>query len=210
MEHYESIGVTGLTVLGVFGEAAALSAAERRQVLEAPSPTPDLPLVVGVTSLGTGTADRGNPRGAGRGRRAPRRRDGAGQLRRSPTWWSRTCAPCTRPPAPSRRAGLSGGQRRQRSRPTCSSPWWPTCRFVAAVKAEAPPTPPAIAVLTSRLDVPVFGGLGGIGLLDELVAGAAGAMTGFSFPEGLHACVPAFRSRTATRPPARRSCRTCR
>jgi 4-hydroxy-tetrahydrodipicolinate synthase len=62
------------------------------------------------------------------------------------------------------------------------------------VKAEAPPTPPAIATLTARLDVPVFGGLGGIGLLDELAAGSAGAMTGFSFPEGLQACVSAFRT----------------
>ena len=34
VEHYEAIGVTGLTVLGVFGEAAALSVGERRQVLE--------------------------------------------------------------------------------------------------------------------------------------------------------------------------------
>jgi 4-hydroxy-tetrahydrodipicolinate synthase len=64
--------------------------------------------------------------------------------------------------------------------------------FVAAVKAEAPPTPPAIATLAARLDVPVFGGLGGIGLLDELAAGSAGAMTGFSFPEGLLACVKAW------------------
>src|SRR4029453_5318599 len=34
VEHYETIGATGLTVLGVFGEAAALTAEERRQVLE--------------------------------------------------------------------------------------------------------------------------------------------------------------------------------
>ena len=61
--------------------------------------------------------------------------------------------------------------------------------FIAAVKAEAPPTTPSIAALTERLTVPVFGGLGGIGLLDELAAGAAGAMTGFSFPEALLACV---------------------
>jgi 4-hydroxy-tetrahydrodipicolinate synthase len=37
--------------------------------------------------------------------------------------------------------------------------------------------------------VPVFGGPGGLGLLDELTAGAAGAMTGFSCTEGLIACV---------------------
>jgi 4-hydroxy-tetrahydrodipicolinate synthase len=36
--------------------------------------------------------------------------------------------------------------------------------------------------------------LGGLGLLDELAAGSAGAMTGFSLPEGLLACVSAFRS----------------
>jgi 4-hydroxy-tetrahydrodipicolinate synthase len=63
---------------------------------------------------------------------------------------------------------------------------------VVAVKAEAPPTPPAIATLTARTGVPVFGGLGGVGLLDELAAGSAGAMTGFSFPEGLKACVDAW------------------
>ena len=51
--HYESIGVTGLTVLGVFGEAAQLSSTERREVLEAAADTVALPLVVGATSLGT-------------------------------------------------------------------------------------------------------------------------------------------------------------
>jgi 4-hydroxy-tetrahydrodipicolinate synthase len=65
--------------------------------------------------------------------------------------------------------------------------------FVVGVKAEAPPTPIAVAALTAALDVPVFGGLGGLGLLDELAAGAAGAMTGFSYPEGLIACVDAWR-----------------
>lgn len=64
--------------------------------------------------------------------------------------------------------------------------------FVAAVKSEAPPTSAAIAGLTARGDVPVFGGLGGIGLLDELMAGAAGAMTGFSFPGVLAQTVQAW------------------
>jgi 4-hydroxy-tetrahydrodipicolinate synthase len=60
-----------------------------------------------------------------------------------------------------------------------------SCPFVVAVKAEAPPTPPAIARVAAGSDVPVFGGLGGVGLVDELACGAAGAMTGFSHPEGL-------------------------
>ncbi|MDQ0988913.1 dihydrodipicolinate synthase family protein [Streptomyces sp. V3I7] len=65
---------------------------------------------------------------------------------------------------------------------------------VVGVKAEAPPTPAAVADLTAELDTPVFGGLGGLGLLDELASGATGAMTGFSCPEGLLACVQAWRT----------------
>lgn len=66
------------------------------------------------------------------------------------------------------------------------------CPFVVAVKSEAPPTSVAIGRLTARTKVPVFGGLGGVGLLDELAAGAAGAMTGFSHPEGLRATLDAW------------------
>ena len=36
------------------------------------------------------------------------------------------------------------------------------CRFVIAVKAEAPPTPVGHRAADRALDVPVFGGLGGI------------------------------------------------
>jgi 4-hydroxy-tetrahydrodipicolinate synthase len=67
------------------------------------------------------------------------------------------------------------------------------CPFVVGVKSEAPPTSVAVAHLASRLDVPVFGGLGGVGLLDELAAGSAGAMTGFSHPAALAAVLRAHR-----------------
>ena len=67
-------------------------------------------------------------------------------------------------------------------------------RFVVAVKVESTPTPLAVAALASGCDAPLFGGLGGVALIDELGAGAAGAMTGFSFPEGLVATVAAFES----------------
>ncbi|MDI3195614.1 dihydrodipicolinate synthase family protein [Pseudarthrobacter sp. AL07] len=66
------------------------------------------------------------------------------------------------------------------------------CPFIVAVKSEAPPTASAIARLTGATSVPVYGGLGGVGLLDELAAGAAGAMTGFSHPEGLQAALSAW------------------
>jgi 4-hydroxy-tetrahydrodipicolinate synthase len=65
--------------------------------------------------------------------------------------------------------------------------------FVAAVKCESPPTSPVIGALAGTVDVPLFGGLGGVGLLDELCAGAAGAMTGFSHPEALVATVNGWR-----------------
>jgi 4-hydroxy-tetrahydrodipicolinate synthase len=63
---------------------------------------------------------------------------------------------------------------------------------IVAVKAESTPTAPAVAALVGACDVPVFGGLGGVALIDELALGAAGAMTGFSFPEGLVATVDAY------------------
>lgn len=66
------------------------------------------------------------------------------------------------------------------------------CPFAVAVKSEAPPTAAAIGELTVHTDVPVFGGLGGVGLLDELAAGAAGAMTGFSYPSGLRSALDAW------------------
>lgn len=66
--------------------------------------------------------------------------------------------------------------------------------FVVGVKCESPPTSPTIARLAALIpDVPLFGGLGGVGLLDELCAGAAGAMTGFSYPEALVSVVRAWR-----------------
>jgi 4-hydroxy-tetrahydrodipicolinate synthase len=68
------------------------------------------------------------------------------------------------------------------------------CPFVVGVKSETPPTSVAVAHLAARLDVPVFGGLGGVGLLDELAAGSAGAMTGFSHPAALAAMLRAYRN----------------
>jgi 4-hydroxy-tetrahydrodipicolinate synthase len=65
------------------------------------------------------------------------------------------------------------------------------------IKLEDPPTP----FKTSRIleqaagtDVRIFGGLGGVFLLEELMAGATGAMTGFAFPEILVQIVKLFRA----------------
>ena len=60
-----------------------------------------------------------------------------------------------------------------------------------------------VAHLAPRVDVPVFGGLGGVGLLDELAAGSAGAMTGFSHPAALAAVLRAAPGRWLRRGPRR-------
>ena len=64
------------------------------------------------------------------------------------------------------------------------------------IKLEDPPTPfktSRILEQAADLDVRIFGGLGGVFLLEELLAGATGAMTGFAFPEMLVEIVRLFR-----------------
>src|SRR3989475_3016479 len=64
------------------------------------------------------------------------------------------------------------------------------------IKLEDPPTPfktSRILEQTNDLDVRIFGGLGGVFLLEELMAGAAGAVTGFAFPAVLGESVAVLR-----------------
>ena len=189
--HYAGIGVSGLTVLGVFGEAAALSRAERASVLRTVRETVDLPLVVGLTALAT----------------APACEEADAALAAAGDRVAALMVQVNSPVADTTAAHLNEVATHTatpvviQDYPIASGVTIPTAALrdvvaavpaAAAVKAEAPPTPPAIAAL-SALGVPVFGGLGGIGLLDELSCGAAGAMTGFSYPEALVACVRAYR-----------------
>lgn len=65
------------------------------------------------------------------------------------------------------------------------------------IKLEDPPTPFKTSRILDQakgLDVAIFGGLGGVFLLEELMAGAAGAMTGFAFPAILVKIVTLFRA----------------
>jgi 4-hydroxy-tetrahydrodipicolinate synthase len=58
---------------------------------------------------------------------------------------------------------------------------------VQYLKLEDPPTPTKITAIRALAgdDLAIFGGLGGMYLLDELTRGSAGAMTGFAYPEVL-------------------------
>lgn len=191
VERYESIGATGLTVLGVFGEAAALTPEERRQVLEIAVGCTNLPLVVGVTALATRSAIE-EIRAA---------QEVAGQRLAAVMVQANSAMPEVL------RAHLDAIHRATGAKvvlqdyPLASGVAISAAALIAvvtaspcviAIKAEAPPTSVAIAELSAGTRVSVFGGLGGQGLLDELLAGAAGAMTGFSYPEALIACVGAW------------------
>jgi 4-hydroxy-tetrahydrodipicolinate synthase len=68
----------------------------------------------------------------------------------------------------------------------------PNCRYL---KLEDPPLMEKIAAVRERTDkFAIFGGLGGMFLMEELACGAAGTMTGFAFTEILVAVYEAFES----------------
>ncbi|WP_432938433.1 dihydrodipicolinate synthase family protein [Kribbella sp. CA-253562] len=191
-KHYERIGATGLTVLGVFGEAARLTPGERRTVVETVAANTNLPLVLGISALDLddvlteaanvvpAAADRlaglmiqvNTPDPDALGKHLAEVADRTGRPIVVQDYPVITGIPIATDDL---------------VRAVAAVPQ------VVAVKSESSPSPPAVAALVAGLDVPVFGGLGGTCLLDELAVGAAGAMTGFSVPEGLLACVSAYR-----------------
>ncbi len=195
-EHFTRTGVTGLTVLGVFGEAAQLSATERGDVLSTVTDCVGLPLVVGVTSLGTAPAIE-EIRAA---------QQVAGERLAAAMVQVNTARPETLARHLEAVYGATGVGLVVQDYPAASGVRIPAAvltsalrelPFVVAVKAEASPTTVTVAALSDLPGISVYGGLGGLNLLDELAAGAAGAMTGFSFPEGLVACVAAYREHGA-------------
>jgi len=65
------------------------------------------------------------------------------------------------------------------------------------IKLEDPPTPfktARILAAAGEVKVAILGGLGGVFLIEELLAGAAGVMTGFAYPEVLVKVVSLYRA----------------
>jgi 4-hydroxy-tetrahydrodipicolinate synthase len=189
---YLAVPADGLVVLGVFGEGVALDSAEQSAVVETVAKqAPGTPLVVGVSARTTAVAvEQARTAAAAAGPAL------AGVMVQAntadPTVLARHLDAVHRVTG----AGIVLQDYPEASgvRITAAAVLQvlADCPFVVAVKSEAPPTSAAIGALTAGTDVPVFGGLGGVGLLDELAAGAAGAMTGFSHPEGLRAALDAW------------------
>jgi 4-hydroxy-tetrahydrodipicolinate synthase len=182
-------GVTGITVLGIAGEAHRLTDEERRRVVEdvVKAVAGYVPVVVGVSASGThlaaGFAAMAREHGADAVMVAPPA--GARNLEAVAEYYQVVARAAQRPIV-------------LQDEPVTTGVVMPAS-FLArlvdelptaeAVKLEEAPTPPKITrlgALASRR-VAVFGGLGGVYFFEELSRGADGAMTGFPYPEALRA-----------------------
>lgn len=187
--HAREIGVTGVVALGVLGEATRLNSRERESVLaavvEAAGP---LPVVCGISAMATAPAVEQALAAAHAGASAVMVLVNSGKSAALAEHMAAIGAACglgivVQDHPASTGITISAGELVNAITDT---------GLAAAVKAEAPPTPATVAAVRAALDVPVFGGLGGVGLLDELAAGSAGAMTGFAYPEILISTCRAF------------------
>ena len=189
VEHYRKVGARGVVALGVLGEAARLSSAERQDVLRTViGAARDMSVVAGMSATSTAPAVEEAQRAAEAGARAvmvPVPVGDASRLARHLESIHRASG-----------LGIVVQDHPAATAVTIAPPALAeavrSAACAVAVKAEAPPTAPAVAAITAVTDVPVFGGLGGVNLLDELAAGSAGAMTGFAVPEALVATVRAW------------------
>ena len=191
-------GVSGVTALGVTGEVARLTDDERRHVLEIVVRHVDgrIGVVAGTTAEGTRTC-------IGHSRHA--RETGATAVMVSPPRMPKLNSEAVVRHFASLADAVDIEIVVQDYPPISGfamEPWLlariakeiPRAR---TIKLEDPPTPfKTSRILQACGDLPVriFGGLGGVFLLEELLAGATGAMTGFAFPEVLVRIVSLYRA----------------
>ena len=178
-------GVSGITVLGILGEAGKLSEGERARVIEIAldAARSRIPVCVGASHAAT-------DRCVEQARAAEAA--GATALMVAPPALPRTNEVAMRRHYETVAAATSLPIVVQDFPP--ASGIFMTPGFIGALAADVPacrwlkleddPTAPKTsAVLAVNPDVRVFGGLGGLFMLEELQRGAIGTMTGFGFPE---------------------------
>ena len=191
-------GVNGLTALGVTGEVARLNEVERHTVLEAviDQAAGRVPVVAGATSDGLRTCIE-HTRAA--------KDSGAAAVMISPPRMAKLNSDAVVRHFAGVAAAIEIEIVVQDFPPISGFTMEPALLVRIAreiprartIKLEDPPTPFKTArIREAAKDIPVhiFGGLGGVFLLEELLAGATGAMTGFAYPEILVEIVSAFRS----------------
>lgn len=195
---YLNAGINGVTVLGVTGEVARLAPEERGVVVDTvlDQVKGRVPVVVGATADGLHPCIEHS-------RRA--RSAGAAAVMVSPPRMPKLNSNAVVAHFSHLAEAVDIQIVVQDYPPVCGyslEPWLLAriAREVPAarnIKLEDPPTP----LKTSRIleqckdvQVSILGGLGGVFLLEELLAGASGAMTGFAYPEILVSIVKSFKS----------------
>jgi len=187
-------GISGITVLGIAGEAHRLTDEERRRVVDGvvKEARGRVPVAVGVSASGTHLA-------ASFTRMA--QEHGADALMVAPPAGLRNLdavADYYLAVADASRVPLV-----LQDEPVTTQVTMPAAFLarlcgevprIEAVKLEEAPTLPKITRLRELLGdcVAIFGGLGGVYFFEELSRGAHGAMTGFPYPEALKAIRDAF------------------
>lgn len=189
-------GVDGVTILGVMGEAGKVSDTERSRIVEVTieAAAARIPVCVGTTHAATDGCIAYSREAEALG---------AAALMVSPPALARTNE------AAMRRHYLAVADAVRlpivvQDYPPSSGVFMSPA-FIGALAAEQPrlrwlkledePTAPKTsAVLAINPDVRIFGGLGGMFMMEELRRGAAGTMTGFGFPEILVAIWQRFSS----------------
>jgi 4-hydroxy-tetrahydrodipicolinate synthase len=191
-------GVNGVTALGVTGEVARLTDAERDHVLDTvvSHVAGRVPVVAGTTADGLRTciehSRRAKKAGAAAVMISPPR---MGKINSDAVarHYAAVAAAVDLPIIVQDYPPISG----YAMEPALLARIAREVPSARTIKLEDPPTPfktSRILEQAAGLDVRIFGGLGGVFLLEELLAGAAGAMTGFAFPEILVRIVTLFRA----------------
>ena len=180
-----TMGVTGITILGVAGEAHKLTDAERQRLAETVFRVVDgaAPIVVGTSRDGTNATIEAS--------RVAEQLGAAGVMVAPPTFLA---------PGP---ALTEHYQRLGEAidipivlqdfppvngvtlTPRAMAELVEAVSRITTIKLEDPPTPQRVAQTLTLVGerATVVGGLGGMYLLDELRRGASGTMTGFAYPE---------------------------
>ena len=182
-----SSGCTGMVCLGVTGEAARLTDRERYQVAEnVIDHAQRLPVTVGTTAGSTAAAIERSKEAQGLG---------ASAVMVSPPTMGKPnpdavfahyskLADAIEIPIVVQDYPSTSGVHMSPEFIARISDGIPAAQYL---KLEDPPTPPKISAIRKLVgeNMPIFGGLGGVFLLEELRRGSAGAMTGFAYPEVL-------------------------
>ena len=188
---YEGHGVTGITILGMMGEADKLSPEERHQVVDRVLARTDLPVVVGVSdpglaslcALGRYAMERGAAGVMVAPTRGPAREDRIEGYFHAVAQGLGADVPLVYQDFPlSTGVAVSPALIRRLSQDLPQMVMlkhedWPGLTKISALRDHE--ADPAVARLS------ILCGNGGLYLPQELARGADGAMTGFAYPEAL-------------------------